>query len=295
MNGYLLEWRVNAGAKAKNVLTKLLLMTLVVLFFLLIYFPHGINGYLAENWKVTLFLKNGVEPEKGSMFAERLGRIDFVSSARYFSEEEVWDEFLSNVGNPENLKKVIGSPIPGYIEVKFKKKDLNEKSLKRLILITEKENLAKDILYGGTSFHRMIRIKKYMNASITAAFIFFLLIMAVFLYYLDADLLLSTSKELSFIKEHGSGAIFSKRSRLAGSVWEGFMTGCLAFSIAVVIYHMIFLKFPSLQTYLTFPSTSDYRFYLFPLAVIVIATALIFCLISHQSMRKIFKMIAGEQ
>lgn len=282
------------GAKVKNFFIKLLIVTMLVSSFLLVYFPRGINGYLAQHWRVTLFLKNGVQSEKGQIFAERLGRLDFVSSAKYISEEEVWSEFLTTVGNPENLKKVIGSPIPGYIEVKFKKKYLEEKSLKRLIVIAEKENLVKDILYGGDSFFRMMRIKKYLNFSLFSAFALLMSIMGVFLYYLDADLLLVAANELSFMKEHGRGASYTRGGKFAGSVWEGFVAGCLSFAISVSALNVFFLKFPSMKTYLAFPSVSDYRSFLVPFGCVVLATSILYLIVSYMSQKKVMKIVEGE-
>jgi cell division protein FtsX len=236
-----------------------------------------------------------VETERGQIFSERLGRLDFISSAKYFSEEEVWSEFLSTVGNPENLKKVIGSPIPGYIEVKFKKKNLDETSLKRLIVIAEKENLAKDILYGGTSFYRMMRIKWYLNASLLAAYVLLLLIMVVFLYYLDADLLLVAANELSFMKEHGKGAGYGGHWKLAGSAWEGFITGCVSFAISAFSLNVFSLKFPSMKTILAFPSISDYRSFLLPFVGVVFVTSGLYVLISYMSQKKVMKIVTGER
>ncbi|NIO16015.1 MAG: hypothetical protein GTN70_03285 [Deltaproteobacteria bacterium] len=295
MGGYLLEWRVLGAAKAKNFFIKLFITTFLVFSFLLLYFPRGINGYLAQNWRVTLFLNNGVEAEKGKMLAERLGRLEFISSADYFSEEEVWSEFLSTVANPENLKKVIGSPIPGYIEVKFKIGNLDEKSLKRLIVIAEEENLVKDILYGGSSFYRMMRIKRYLNGSLFSAFFIFLSIMGVFLYYLDADLRLVAANELAFVKDHGKGAGYSEAGKLAGSAWEGLVTGCLSFGICVAALSLFFLKFPSMQAYLSFPSPSDYPSFIIPFSIVVLMTPALYLLVSYFSQRKVMNIVAGER
>lgn len=294
MKGYFFEWRLKATTKGKNIFIKLILLTILVSIFLVIYFPRGINGYISQNWKVTIFLKDGVGSERGKIFAERLGRLDFVGSARYFSEEEVWSEFLSSIGKPENLEEVIGSPIPGYIEVRFKQDSVNEKGLKRLITIAENEDFTKEILYGGTGFHRMLKIKKYLNISITMSFIFFLAVVGLFFYYLDSDLFLALSKEFLYVREHGMDFVFSVRERLTGNFLEGLMAGFFSFVVSLALLGALFKKFPTLKGYASFPAIHDYSSFVFPFMVVLLSTSALFVFNSYFSSKKTMKALAGE-
>ena len=294
MGSYALEWHLAGEGKIRGFLLKFPFLLLLVVFFLVVYYPGGVDGYLSYSWKVTLFLKKGVSSEKGAIFAKRLGRLSFIRSAEFHSEEKVWKEFTRTLTNPGKTRKMMKSPLPSLIDLRLKRGHIDEQAVSKLNTIVKEIEIADDLIYGEKDFHKMVRVKKYLNTlSLLSAFIAIGLSLLFFIY-VDSALLVSIAGGLMFIETHGLMSFFSLKSRVWGSLLEGGISAACACIVVLTLMYSAFDKFPALRPILSFPDQSHLTLLVIPSLFLVILVSLLFSASSLIAFQRVMGSIGGE-
>ncbi len=284
---YVAEWRLAGWDKFKKMLFKFVLSALLVSLLAALYFSRGLNAYLSNAWRVSIFLKDDVSEEVGSLFANKLERLSFVRKAVYHNQEEVWKEFLSAVEGKEDLKELIGRPIPGYIEVWFSKEGLSELNLKRLLGICEDEGIVKDVIYGEDSFRRVMRLKRYLNLTFYTLYVLLVIGVASVFYFLDASLLVSMAGEMRFAAIHDAGFLDFFPWMFFGRLFEGLVTGFLSYSLFFLVLTKVKTVHPSIAVFLGMPASLTYGDHAASLFLSVLLVAGIFVTSSFISLKRV--------
>ena len=247
MSGFSLwwiDWKRMPEVLLREAVGRFCLFLLLGIFFAALLLSGGTNRYLSERWTVSAVLRPSVTSEEGEGIARKAAGLPDVRAAVYRDPETSWKEFIETYPGLEALRAGGGNPLPGYIEVRLRPGRFTESGIRSVEGALKPLPEVEKILSGGEVLTRLLRVSRWMNVLLWAAFCL-LCAVSFSVFFLQEKARASfLSDDFGFLAERGIPSRSIALSRAAGTALAGGVLSMAAMAASAFMLYALSGRLP---------------------------------------------------
>jgi cell division transport system permease protein len=208
-------------------------LTLCALFVLLTHNADHALSLIGDRREMMVYLRDDLKDARRDEIIARMKEL--YGSVTYISKDAAWDDFVTQVGDPQLLESVGENPLPAALRVRLKPELLNLAAMQRAAEQVMEFPEVEDVRYGATWVQRLDELTTGLTRGAIAVGIVVALAIVLVIYNTIRLSVLARRSQVEIMSRLGATSYFISAPFVVEAIFQAAIAAVAALGILYAI------------------------------------------------------------